>query len=297
MSLATPGPATSRSVCSLSCRRADFRLRPGAPYLNCAYMGTLPRRSEEAGVAALARKRHPTDIGAPDAFWESDGLRAAFARLVGASDPARVAIQPGVSYGIATAARNLPVARGQNLVLTHEQFPGNVYAWRRLAAESEAELRSVGPPEPGMGSAMPAGAATGRGAVWNERMLEAIDSDTAVVAVPHVHWTDGTLFDLAAIGRRCREVGAALVVDGTQSIGALPCDLAEVRPDALVCAAYKWLLGPYSLSLSWYGPRFDDGVPIEETWIARENSHDFQRLVDYRDDYLPGAVRYDVAER
>src|SRR5690606_15199974 len=135
MSLATPGPATSRSVCSLSCRRADFRLRPGAPYLNCAYMGPLPRRSEEAGVAALARKRHPTDIGAPDAFWESDGVRAAFARLVGAGDPARVAIQPGVSYGVATAARNLPVARGQNLVLTHEQFPGR-------SEEHTSELQS-----------------------------------------------------------------------------------------------------------------------------------------------------------
>jgi selenocysteine lyase/cysteine desulfurase len=197
-----------------------------------------------------------------------------------------VAIQPGVSYGVATAARNLAAGRGGNIVLTHEQFPGNVYSWRRVAAETGAELRMVRPPD-----------GPGRGAAWNERMLDAIDSGTAVVAMPHVHWTDGTRFDLVAIGARCREVGAALVVDGTQSIGALGLDVAAVQPDALVCAAYKWLLGPYSLAFAYYGPRFDEGTPIEETWIARERSDDFQHLVDYEDTYRAGAVRYDAAER
>ena len=58
-------------------------------------------------------------------------------------------------------------------------------------------------------------------------MLEAIDARTAIVALGHVHWTDGTQFDLEAIGARAREVGAALVVDGTQSVGAMPFDVAR----------------------------------------------------------------------
>jgi selenocysteine lyase/cysteine desulfurase len=264
-------------------------------------MGPLPRVSEAAGVAALARKRHPTDIGAPDAFWESDGVRQRFARMIGVEDAGRVAIHPGVSYGVATAARNLPLEAGQNVVMTHEQFPGNVYAWLRLAAERGAEVRMLeaGDASSGRASASdpPSAGASPRGALWNERLLEAVDGSTAVVAVPHVHWTDGTRFDLVEIGRRCREVGAALVIDGTQSIGALPFEAGAIRPDAVVCAAYKWLLGPYSVAFSYFGPRFDGGIPLEETWIAREGSHDFQRLVDYRDEYAPGAVRYDVAER
>jgi len=113
----------------------------------------------------------------------------------------------------------------------------------------------------------------------------------------NVHWTDGTRFDLAAIGRRAREVGAALVVDGTQSVGAMPFDVEEIRPDLLVCASYKWLLGPYSLALCYLGERFDGGEPLEETWIARKGSEDFQGLVDYVDDYQPGAARFDVGER
>jgi selenocysteine lyase/cysteine desulfurase len=270
----------------LLCQRDAFALPPDVHYLNCAYMGPLPRVAEEAGVAALALKRVPTSIVPPDSFWESDRVRELFAQLVHIDDPMRVAIQPGVSYGVATAARNASVAAGQNIVLTHEQFPGNVYAWRRIAAESGAELRAPVPPD-----------GPGRGEAWNEQLLEAIDSDTAVVSVPHVHWTDGTRFDLLSMGRRCREVGAMFVVDATQSVGALDFDVREIQPDALICAAYKWLLGPYSLSMAYFGPRFDEGVPIEETWIARKGSQDFQGLVDYQDAYEPGAVRYDVSER
>jgi selenocysteine lyase/cysteine desulfurase len=92
-------------------------------------------------------------------------------------------------------------------------------------------------------------------------------------------------------------VGAAFVVDATQSVGAMPFDVEVVQPDVLICTAYKWLLGPYSVSFAYFGPRFDDGVPLEETWIARANSEDFQHLIDYQDAYKQGAVRYDVAER
>ena len=88
-----------------------------------------------------------------------------------------------------------------------------------------------------------------------------------------------------------------MVVDATQSVGAMPFDVEAVQPDVLTCATYKWLLGPYSLSLAYFGPRFNDGVPLEETWIARNNSEDFQNLVDYQDAYQEGAVRYDVSER
>ena len=272
----------------LGCQRDHFSLPGDLHYLNCAYMGPLPRVSEEAGVAGLRKKGVPTSITPDDFFRDSDELRRLFAGLIGVSDPRRIAIQPGASYGISTAARNLPVGSGDNIVLTHEQFPGNVYAWRRKADECGASIRTIGPVD---------GMLEGRGRAWNERLLEAVDARTAVVAVPHVHWTDGTRFDLEALGARCRDVGAALVVDATQSIGGLPFDVSLVRPDVLVAAAYKWLLGPYALAVGYFSERFDAGTPLEETWIGRKDSHDFPRLVDYQDEYQPGAIRYDCAER
>jgi len=270
----------------LECQREAFSLPPGVHYLNGAFMSPLPLRVEAAGMEGMARKRNPALLGPEDFFRESDQVRAFFARIIGASHSSSIAILPAVSYGIGVVARNTPVEKGQNVVLLQEQFPGNVYGWRRLAGQRGAEVRTVGP-----------GEGAPRGRCWNERILEAIDGDTAVIALAPVHWTDGTRFDLEAIGARAREVGAALVVDGTQSVGALPLDVGRLRLDALIVAGYKWLLGPYSIGVGYFGERYLGGLPLEETWIAREGSEDFRRLVEYRDEYQQGAVRYDVGER
>lgn len=271
----------------LTCQRNLFALPPELHYLNCGYMSPLPRRVEEAGFQGMRRKRVPSQITSEDFFRESDEVRRLFARLVNVADPQRIAIIPAASYGIAVAVRNTVMQPGQNVVVVAEQFPGNVYGWRSRCRREGLELRTVAAP---VGSSR-------RGEQWTARVLAAIDRNTAAVALGHVHWTDGTRFDLLRIGERARECEAAFIVDGTQSVGALPFDVQEIRPDALVCAAYKWLLGPYSIGVAYFGPRYDGGIPLEETWIARRDSEDFAGLVQYQDDYQPGAVRYDVGER
>src|SRR5688572_30290700 len=166
----------------LPCQKPLFSLPDDEHYLNCAYMSPMSKAVEAAGVAGVAVKRVPSRLGPDDFFAEADRARALFARLVNAPDPTRVAIIPAASYGLAIAARNLAVSRGQNLVVTHEQFPANVHGWRKLAATQGVALRTVHPPDNG----------DGRGQGWNARVLEAIDSATAIVAIGHVHWTDGT---------------------------------------------------------------------------------------------------------
>jgi len=271
----------------LSCQRDQFSLPEGVHYLNGAYMSPLPTGVEAAGREGMARKRLPTAIRPEDFFSESDAARRRFAKLVNAPDASRVAIMPAVSYGIATVAQNLPMETGETILVVEEQFPSNVYAWQRRAQETDARVHAVEAPS----------SWEGRSKRWNQRILEAIDAETAVVTLPHVHWADGTRFDLEAIGERAREVGAALVVDGTQSVGALPFDVGTIQPDALVCATYKWLLGPYGLAFAYLGPRFDDGVPLEETWIGRRGSEDFQGLTEYTSAYQSGVARYDMGER
>lgn len=271
----------------LDCQRSHFSLPPDVHYLNGAYMSPLLRSVEEAGIAGIRAKRFPSDIGPSDFFEGADTARDRFARLIRAEDPERVAILPAVSYGIAVAARNTPIGRGQNVVLAEGQFPSNALVWRRLADEAGAEVRTA---------RAPAGMA-GRSREWSARVLAAIDADTAAVAIAPVHWTDGTRFELATIGARAREAGAAFVIDGTQAVGAMPFDVREAGADAVVCAAYKWLLGPYSLAFGWFGPRYDDGTPLEEAWLARSGSDDFRNLVEYVEEYRPAAARYDVGGR
>ena len=267
--------------------RTLFSLPPELHYLNCAFMAPASKRVAAAGRRALERIEAPARLGIADFFEPSTRVRQLFAQIIGAPDADRVAIVPSVSYAMATIARNTPLAPGQAVVVVEEQFPSVVYTWRRACREAGATLRTVAAPD----------TAASRAEAWNAALLDAIDERTAVVAVPVLHWTDGLRFDVNAVGTRARAVGARFVIDGTQSVGALPFDLARTRPDALVCAGYKWLTGPYSVGVAWYGPAFDGGTPIEENWITRPDSDRFNELVNYRDDYRPGAIRYDVGER
>jgi selenocysteine lyase/cysteine desulfurase len=249
-------------------------------------MSPLLKQVEEVGIESVRMKSAPWRIGVEAFFEPLEELRRLVGRLINA--PAdQVAVIPAVSYGIAIAANATKLRRGQNVVVPGEEFPSVVYAWRERCRAVGAHMRMVPRPKD----------PKNQGAVWNQRLLDSIDARTAAVSLSSVHWTDGTVFDLEAIGTRAREVGAAFIVDGTQSVGALALDLPSVRPDMLVCAGYKWLMGPYSLGVAVIGERFLDAEPLEHNWIARENSQDFSNLVNYRDEFQPGARRFDVGER
>lgn len=262
-------------------QRHHFDIPDEIAYLNCAYMSPLMHAVREAGEIGVGRKAQPWRIQPSDFFAESEVARGLFAQLVGAQ-ASDVAIIPSASYGIALAAHNLPIQPGQRIVLLEDQFPSNVYAWYDLAQRRAATVVTVPRPEDDD---------------WTRALLAAIDERSAIVAVPNCHWTDGSLVRLPAVGRRVREVGAALVVDATQSLGAGPFDIAEVRPDFLVAVTYKWLLGPYSLGFVYIDPKYRDGHPIEQTWLGRPGSENFARLVDYQPSLRPDARRFDVGER
>jgi selenocysteine lyase/cysteine desulfurase len=270
----------------LSCKSGKFSLPSRATYLNCAYMSPMLKSVEKVGIRGLRVKKNPLEVLPEDFFNDSELLREAFAKVINAKDPKRIAIIPSVSYGTSTVAKNLKIGKGQNIIVAAEQFPSNYYPWETLCAENGAELKVISPDK----------TFNDRGKNWNVKILESINADTKAVAIAHTHWADGTRFDLEAIRKRTKEVNALLIIDGTQSVGALPFDVQKIQPDALICAGYKWLLGPYSIGLAYYGEYFDDGKPLEESWINRLNSEDFTGLVNYQEKYQPGALRYDVGE-
>ena len=169
-------------------------------------------------------------------------------------------------------------------MLLEDQFPSNVFVWRELAAQSGGQVRTVTWAEAAGGS--------NSGTDWTSALLEAIGDRTAIVAAAHCHWTDGSIIDLEQVSKQCRRHGAALVLDITQSGGAWPFDVEVVRPDFLICACYKWLLGPYTLGFLYVDEKWHGGEPLEYNWIARDGSENFSGLVDYRDAYQPGAQRF-----
>ena len=260
-------------------RRHLFDLPDDVAYLNCAYMAPLMHSVVEAGLRGVRCKARPWEIAAPDFFSGPARARGLFARIVNARAH-DIAIVPAASYGMTIAARNLPLGAGQTIVLLADQFPSNLYPWRAAAARAGAEIVTVDAPDGNLTGAV----------------LAAIDERTAIAALPHCRWTDGALLDLESIGERVRAVGGALALDLTQSAGALPIDVARVQPAFAASACYKWLMGPYTLGFLYVHPDYQDGEPLEYGWSPRAGSEDFARLVDYRDEFAPGARRFDMGE-
>jgi selenocysteine lyase/cysteine desulfurase len=269
----------------LPSQRHLFDIPDDVAYLNCAYMSPLMKPVVAAGNTGLARKAHPWELTPDKFFTGSDELRATAAQLVDCSAD-DIAIVPSASYGIATAARNLPVKKGQSILVLDEQFPSNYYPWQRRAEETGAKLKVVDWP---------------KDHDWTAAVLDALTDDVAIAALPHVHWTSGGRLDLVRIAEVCRKLGAALALDLTQSLGALPFSVTDlqngVQPDFAVAACYKWLLGPYSVGLLYVAPKWQSGLPLEENWIQRANASDFSSLILYTEDYDLGARRFDMGER
>ena len=270
----------------LNHQKDKFSLQKDVIYLNAAYMSPLLKSVEKAGIEALQQKGKPHTILASDFFEPVTKLKKLYASLIGTKEYNRIACIPSVSYGIATVVNNIKLNSGDEILVVEDQFPSNFYSWKKLADTYNAVIKIIKKPKSGDHIAKR----------WNEQILKAITSKTKVVAMCHVHCADGTLFDLKHIREKTILYNALLIIDGTQSVGAMHFSIEEFKPDALICAAYKWLLGPYSFGFAYFGSYFDNGSPIEESWYNRKDSENFAGLTNYKNDYKDGANRYCMGE-
>ncbi len=270
----------------LSHQKELFSLPEDITYLNGAYMSPQLKSVETVGIDSLKKKNQPHKITPLDFFTERELLKERFAKLINAPDPQNIAIIPSVSYGIANVANNIKLRKDDEILLVDEQFPSNVYTWKRIAEKYGARITISTPPK----------GFKERAKRWNKALLEAITTKTAVVAIPQVHWADGTLFNIKEIREKTKKTQTLLVIDGTQSVGALPFSVKDLQPDALICGGYKWLLGPYSLGVAYYSDALVNGNPIEDNWMNRLHSENFSRLTQYEDNFQPKAARFSVGE-
>lgn len=264
--------------------RAEFEIPRDICYLNAAYMTPQPRTVVEAAIRGATRRSQPWHVTPPDFFSDVETLRAAFARQVGCS-PDNIAIVPSAGYGVSCAANNMQTGEGDLILAINDQFPSNYYAWRRQALGSGAEFHVVSP-EPGES--------------WADALLEAIrlrGEQIKIATLEWHHWASAGLVDLETVVPALRDVGAGVVLDLTQSIGACPFDVRRIAPDFMVAGGYKWQFCPYGVAFLYVDDRYFDGVPIEEPWMGRDRAEDFSRLAEFTDLYQPGARRFDMSAK
>ncbi len=263
-----------------------FSIPEEITYLNIASQSPSFKAIEQAGIDGVLEKSNPYKIIGDSYFEPVIELKKLFAQLIETDDYNRIATIPSASYGLATVANNVTLKKDDEILLIEKQFPSNYYVWEKLAKKFDAKLVFVSMPK----------SKENRGEKWNEAILNSISDKTAVVTLGNIHWANGTLFDLKSIRKKSKEYNSLLIIDGSQSVGALPFSVKEIAPDALICAGYKWLFGPYGCGYAYFSEYFDNGTPIEENWSNRLNSEDFGSLTSYQTEYKPLANRYCAGE-
>ncbi len=219
-------------------------------YLNSASVSLMVKTAEQA-VTDWQRDLAENgtlnfDEAAEDRVF--DDLRVGFAGLIGAQ-PTDVAIASTATELIASVAWALMPDSDRNIVTTDIVFPSTAYPWARVARVTGAQMRFV----PSTG-----------GVIDEDRLIDAIDERTAAVSVCSVEYSNGQRYDLVRLTEAAHRVGAFVLVDASQSLGAVPLSVADAPVDAVVTTSYKWLCGPFGVGLLYLAPewqsRLDPGL-------------------------------------
>jgi selenocysteine lyase/cysteine desulfurase len=269
----------------LASQRDLFEMPRDICYLNSASYSPLPRKTLEAGRAAVGRKGTPWTMEPAFANQQHERARAAAARLIDA-DPADIALIPSISYGVATAAKLLTIDRGTRIIVLADDHSSPVLEWQTRAAAQGFVVETVGRHDDGD---------------WTAAVLAAIERSGAppvsLASISSVHWSDGGWLDIEKIGAALRRQGARFLVDATQSAGVLAMDLKRLDPDFVIFPTYKWLLGPYGRAFLYVAKRHQGGVPLEQTSAGRRDVR-AENAVYFTDiSYVPDARRFDMGER
>ena len=269
----------------LSSQRELFDIPGDVCFLNAASYSPLPLATLDAGRKAVARKGRPWLIDHEFASKQYERTRNAAARLINAN-PEDVALISSVGYGVAAAAKILPVPTRSRVLVLQDDHSSPVLEWITRAGAGDFAVEIVR--RPGNGD-------------WTEALLSAIArtgaAPIAIVSISSVHWCDGGAVDLDLVARAVRAQGAALLVDATHSAGVTNLDVRALDPDFVVFPTYKWLLGPYGRAFLYIAKRHQGGIPLEQTAFGRRDVR-AENAVYFADiSYVGDARRFDMGER
>jgi len=259
---------------------AEFPWTAEATFLNSASTGPLPERSRRAVDAFNAKRATPYLLPDADLFAIFTESRELAARLLNA-EPREIALATNTSYGLNLAARALPLAAGDIVLVSDKEFPANVYPW--LALRQEGITVELAP-------------TTAEGWPDEAYLLRRIaEPRVKVLAVSLVQFANGYKVDLAALSAATRATGTWLVVDAIQGLGVEPVDVRRTPVDILSSGAQKWLLSPWGSGFTYIRRELIEQVdPLYVGWTAFEGTDDFSRMTEYSTAFRSDARRFEM---
>ncbi len=261
-------------------RTTEFPWTADTIYLNNASVGPLPERTRRVLDGFNAKRTAPHLLPDRDLFAGLTAAREAAARLINA-ETAEIAIASNTSFGLNMAARSLPIAKGEIVLVSDREFPANVYPW--LMLQKQGVTVELAP-------------CTAQGWPDEAHLLERLrDPRVRVLAISFVQFSNGFRADLKKLGAAARANGTYLVVDGIQGIGNSVLDVKEMPVDIVSCGAQKWLLSPWGSGFLYVRKELITEIePAVTGWMAFEGTDDFSRLIEYNPTFRDDARRFEM---
>lgn len=261
--------------------RNEWHEFEGVTYLNLAGNSPIPKGAIKRLHEAIEWKKFPQRI--PDAafFDVPNRVRAAIAQLIGGK-PEEVALTTGASTGMSAVAYGLKWQPGDEVITASGEFPLQYATWKPMEERDGVKVNIVKPSGPFHTA---------------DDFIAALTPRTRLVSVSHVRFDDGSKVDVAQLAAACHAQGILLLLDVSQSCGAVPMDVTQMGADFLVCAGYKWLLGPFGTGFFWAKHEHINKMrPGPFYWMATEGAENFADLATAPPRPANAAKRWDAAE-
>ena len=204
-------------------------------------------------------------------------LHQVASRLINAV-PEDIAAGSSATELLCSLAWAISPSKDQNVVSTEIVFPSTVYPWQRVASSTGCEIRLAKEKD---------------NFIHINEIITLIDQHTAVVCISHVEYGNGQTFDLHLLAEAAHEHGALLVVDATQSAGAIPIDVQVCPVDALISGAYKWLCGPFGAAFMYLAPHLQ--TKLEPGLVGFRSHKNMWDLDASRIDYPQTAQKFEFS--
>jgi kynureninase len=260
----------------LSAFREEFPILEKTNYLVSNSLGPMPRSVPEK-IAEYAKDWGDLGVKAWNRGWWELPVNVGneIAPLINA-DPGEVVMMPNVTIAQTAVLSAIDFPKGKDtVVMTALDFPSVRYAYAEMAERLGARVVTV-PSDDGIGIDL-------------NRLLEAIDERTRLVAVSHVLFRSAYLMDVDAICRRAREVGALVSLDSFHAVGIVPVDVKRSKTDFLTGGVLKWLCGGPGACFLYVSPTVRDKLkPALTGWQAHSRPFAFEENMEY----TTGAFRW-----
>jgi selenocysteine lyase/cysteine desulfurase len=251
-----------------------------ATYLNFAAHAVVPRVALNAVQASVAAKMRPHIVDNLSFFSVDANLRQTLATLIGAS-PDEIALTTGAGAGLAAIAYALRWSADDEVIIARGEFPVQYTTWKPMEAREGITLKIVAP----QGQFVQA-----------DDFIAAMTPKTRVISVSHVRFDDASMLDVASLAAACKRNGTLLVLDVSQSCGAVPMDVSSLGADFIVCAGYKYLLSPWGTGFLWTRQQNLDWLrPGPYNWLS-QGVEDFAHLHFVNPEPASTLSRWDSAE-